>query len=129
MKADSSWRIFCAIEIPEDVSLLALKQIGKLKSEFPRVSASWTREGKIHLTLKFLGNIHHERVPDVSQAAALATSGIAPFEISIGEAGAFPKHGSPRVIWIGVDDSSGKLGKLQESLKKECALKRFAREE
>jgi 2'-5' RNA ligase len=133
MKAEktgqSTWRVFSAVEIADNVSQLALRHIEKLRQEFPHVSASWSREGKFHLTLKFLGNIQQQRVGDFSYAASRACEGIAPFEISLEGAGAFPQHGPPRVIWIGVKDSSGRLGKLQERLESESELKGFGRED
>jgi RNA 2',3'-cyclic 3'-phosphodiesterase len=125
----STWRVFCAVEIPEEISRLTLKHIEKLQCEFPNVAASWSREGKLHLTLKFLGNIPLEQVDYVSDAASRAGKGVPPFEISLAGAGAFPKHGPPRVIWIGVEDSSGRLSKLQERLEKECEQKGFPRED
>jgi 2'-5' RNA ligase len=46
----------------------------------------------------------------------------------IGNTGSFPKHGTPRVLWIGVDDPSGKLMQLQAKLEEECLLLDFAKE-
>ena len=40
----------------------------------------------------------------------------------------FPKHGTPRVLWIGVDDHSSVLTHLQAKLDEECLRLGFAKE-
>src|SRR5262245_44882705 len=125
----TKWRVFCAVEIPEDVAARALKHIARLQSESIKAQASWNREGKFHLTLKFLGHIPQAKVVDVSRACEVATKGFEKFEISIGNTGAFPKHGPPRVLWLGVDDSRGKLAELQKRLEDACSKLEFPRED
>jgi RNA 2',3'-cyclic 3'-phosphodiesterase len=125
----SNWRVFCAVEIPPDVAERALSHIVTLKSESAKIQASWNREGKLHLTLKFLGHIPQPKVTDVSRACEIATRDVAKFQISVGNTGAFPKHGPPRVLWIGVDDLDGKLGKLQTRLEDACSKVGFPRED
>jgi RNA 2',3'-cyclic 3'-phosphodiesterase len=125
----SSWRVFCAVEVPDQVSRLTIEHIENLRRDFPAVPASWSREGKFHLTIKFLGNIQQDQVTALSVAASSAVKGISPFQISLAGAGTFPKHGVPRVLWIGIEDSSANLGKLQSRLEDECARLGFPREE
>jgi 2'-5' RNA ligase len=124
----SEWRVFCAIEVPEEVSALAFKHVRQLQTEFPYISASWNREGKFHLTLKFFGNIPVERVTAVSRAASLAVEGKSEFQINVSGAGAFPKHGPPHVLWLGIEDPAGNLLRLQQQLDLECAKLGFERE-
>lgn len=128
-RADSNWRAFCAIEVPDEVGRRIKKHIEQLRREFPSVPASWSRQEKFHLTLKFFGNIQVSRVADLSQAAAEATLSFAPFSISIGDSGTFPRHGTPRVLWIGVRDSTGRLAQLHHDLEDRCSLNGFEREE
>ena len=45
-----------------------------------------------------------------SSAASRAVAALPPFSILLEETGVFPKHGQPRVLWIGINDSSGRLG-------------------
>jgi 2'-5' RNA ligase len=122
------WRVFCAVEIPEKVGALVAMHVRKLQTEFPSVAASWSREGKFHLTLKFFGNVPLARLSDISSAASVATAGISEFKIKIGGAGAFPKHGPPRVLWLGIEDLEGRLSQLQERLEHECVSMGFERE-
>src|SRR5947207_6679150 len=75
----STWRVFCAIEMPDAVSSLVTRHIQNLQAQLPDVAASWSRQEKFHLTLSFLGSIPLDRVEDISQAAKLATKAFAPF--------------------------------------------------
>jgi len=125
----STWRIFCAIELPEPVCRQADDHICKLKSSFPNVRASWTREGKFHLTLKFLGEIPETRVESLSSAAEHATLSRTPFKLIIENAGAFPQSGPPRVLWFGITDVEGGLTDLHARLEDECANQGFKRDE
>ena len=124
-----TWRIFCAIEIPATVRRLILQHIAVLKDAVPGARASWAREATLHLTLKFLGEIPITSVPTFSNAVAQAVAGVNPFSVRLSETGAFPKHGQPRVLWIGVDDQSRKLAALQTRLEEESETAGYAKDE
>jgi len=123
-----TFRLFCAIELPDSVRKLALQHIARLKEALPRAKASWGRDTNLHLTLKFLGEIPRSSVADLSKAASLAVAGLQPFPIQLEECGTFPDRGQPRVLWIGVTDVSGKLLELHARLEEAAAQKGFARE-
>ena len=127
-KGQTLWRTFCAAELPDEVKSRVAEHIKRLRSEFPHVRASWEKPEKLHVTLKFLGEIEPSRVEDLSGAASCAAAGVEPFALTIAEAGAFPPHGRPRVLWLGVEDASGRLAVLQRSLEDACAAAGFARE-
>ena len=90
--------------------------------------ASWEKPEKLHITLKFLGDIEPARVEALSSAAASAAASLEPFELTIEEPGTFPPHGQPRVLWLGLVDASGRLALMQRALETECAAVGFARE-
>ncbi|MGI9066304.1 MAG: RNA 2',3'-cyclic phosphodiesterase [Pyrinomonadaceae bacterium] len=123
-----NWRVFCAVELPEAVRQRVIDHIALLKEAVPDAHASWGREGSMHLTLKFLGDIPQASVQNLSEAASRAAAGLAPFTICLERTGVFPPHGSPRVLWIGVSDLEGKLGELQASLEEESEKAGFLRE-
>jgi 2'-5' RNA ligase len=116
---NEAWRVFCAIELPSLVHEKISQHISRLRAAAPDSPASWSRAENVHLTLKFVGEIPPRRVNDLSQATANAAAGFSPFEIVVGNTGSFPQHGTPRVLWIGVDDYSGKLAQLQAKLDEE----------
>jgi RNA 2',3'-cyclic 3'-phosphodiesterase len=127
-RKNETWRVFCAIELPSLVIEKISEHIMRLRAAAPDSPASWSRPENVHLTLKFIGEIGQNRVADLSQAAAAAVAGFSPFEILIKNTGSFPKQGTPRVFWIGVDDYSEKLKQLQGKLEDECVQLGFARE-
>jgi 2'-5' RNA ligase len=122
-------RLFYAVELSPEIRARAAEHIARLREKLPGVRASWERAEKLHITLKFLGDVAGTRTPALSLAAASAAAGIAPFKLSIADAGAFPPHASPRVLWLGVNDSNDHLARLQQALETECAAAGFKREE
>jgi 2'-5' RNA ligase len=126
---DESWRLFVAIELPPNVRRALADHIDLVRAAVPEAKASWVREENLHLTLKFLGDTELTRVEALSQAVQRAANAVGPFELSIESCGAFPPGGQPRVLWIGVEDSSGHLASLHRILEDECARIGFAREQ
>jgi RNA 2',3'-cyclic 3'-phosphodiesterase len=124
----SSLRVFFALELPAEVRARAANHIARLREAAPTVRASWEREEKLHITLKFLGEIAPDRVEALSGAAARAAASSQPFTLALKGAGAFPPRGNPRVLWLGLEDSSGALAHLQTRLEEECAAAGFPRE-
>jgi 2'-5' RNA ligase len=123
-------RIFCAVDLPDDVRARAAAHISRLR-EAPRTSPlkiGWERAEKLHLTLKFLGELTPERVEALTRAASRAAESVEKFALTLEEAGAFPAHGNPRVLWLGLRDETNHLNALHERLEEECARENFPRE-
>lgn len=127
-KTDKPWRVFCAVELPAEVLQRVTQHIARLKEAAPDAQASWGRANSIHLTLKFLGDIPQASVHNLSEAASQAVAGLEPFTIRLEQTGVFPSHGSPRVLWIGVNDFEGKLRKLQMRLEDQAERLGFQKE-
>ncbi len=106
---ESTWRVFCAIEIPEEIRQRISHHGQQLHDALRDVQASWAKPDNIHLTLKFFGNITQQQVLKASEAAARSVEGFAPFTIKIEGAGAFPPRGPAKVLWIGISDPTGVL--------------------
>ena len=121
-------RVFCAIEIPDAVRQQVLRYIGRVREAVPDARASWSRDANLHLTLKFLGEISQASVPHLSEAASRATAGMQPFSIRLEQTGVFPSARQPRVLWLGIKDSSAKLAELHARLEEECASAGFLKE-
>lgn len=126
--SEESWRSFCAIELPSETRARAADHIARLREGVPEARASWERVEKLHLTLKFIGEIAPERVGALSGAAERAALHSQSFILALGGRGAFPPRGNPRVLWLGVEDSAGPLISLHNRLEDECAAVGFARE-
>src|ERR1041384_5164250 len=127
-EAQKPLRVFCAVEIPDGLRSRVAERLRRLRAEFPDVRASWEKPEKLHVTLKFLGDVEPARVEVWSSAAARAVTNLEPFELTIEEPGTFPPHGQPRVLWLGIVDASGRLALMQRALETECAAVGFPRE-
>jgi 2'-5' RNA ligase len=123
-----SWRLFIAIELPSDVRRKISQHVELVRSAVPDVRASWVREENLHLTLKFLGDTPVERVEEVSAALTVAANQLAVFEIKLAGCGAFPPHGKPNVLWIGIEDRTRSLDRLHAAIEEKCADAGIARD-
>ena len=121
-------RVFCAVELPAEIRRRVGDHIAELRSRMPGARASWDHSEKLHITLKFLGEIEQARAVFLMDAAARSTLSVSPFNIMIEGAGAFPPRGLPRVLWLGVRDATGLLAQLQLNLENECETVGFPRE-
>ena len=122
-------RVFCALELPEDVRARVAAHIAQLREATrDELNISWERIEKLHLTLKFLGEIEAARVEALTRAATRAAGAGGKFKLSLQEPGAFPPRGNPRVLWLGLHDDTHRLARLQERLEAECERENFPRE-
>lgn len=109
-------RVFIAIELPQ-VTQDALADLeARLGPHVPRGSVRWVKPDKIHLTLKFLGQVPAAQVDAITSALKHAVSGSHVFPFEVMNAGCFPDLHRPRVIWVGVDEPAGALHALQRSI-------------
>jgi RNA 2',3'-cyclic 3'-phosphodiesterase len=99
----------------------------------PRVPAAgrlrWAVTDNLHLTIRFLGPTAPDRVPDVAAAAEAAAARLAPFDVRIGGAGAFPSAARPRVVWLGIAAGTPALTELAAALGDQMAERGWARDE
>jgi RNA 2',3'-cyclic 3'-phosphodiesterase len=126
--AEKPFRIFCAIELSAAVRSRIQQHVDRLRAAVPEFRASWSRVENIHLTVKFFGNVEQNMIPRIAGAALRAVNEFQPFDISIAGSGAFPKPSQPRVLWIGVEDHTGKLAELQRQFENECEAEGFQKE-
>lgn len=122
------WRTFCAIELGAEVRAGLHDHARRVREAVPDASASWSKPENVHLTLKFFGNVPTKNLPGISAAATRAAKEFSPFQIKIGGTGVFPKASRPQVLWIGVEDRSGRLVELQRRMEDEFAVEGFAKE-
>ena len=127
-ESQTHWRLFCAIELPDALKARVAEHVARLRSTFTHVRASWEKPEKLHITLKFLGDVEVSRVEELARASRRAAEKVCPFELTIEEAGVFPPHGQPRVLWLGIGGDDVRLSSLHQSLEDECAAAGFPRE-
>lgn len=59
---------------------------------------------KMHITLKFLGNIEGKKVEKIKDIIKETIKNIHPFKVKLKDTGAFPNKNYMKVIWIGLKD-------------------------
>jgi 2'-5' RNA ligase len=95
-------RLFVAVELDDMVRRAAGETSRRLQQQLRNtLQARWTDVDHMHLTVRFIGAVGNERVPAIVEALR-APLPITAFEVALGECGAFPPHGAPRVLWIGL---------------------------
>jgi 2'-5' RNA ligase len=110
-------RAFIAVELD-----LSLRQaLGNIQAQLrnqlrrtlsPDVRIQWVRPESIHLTLKFLGDIPEERVPDIQAVLSRVAGGHVRFAAQAEGLGVFPDARSPRVLWVGLTTHADALTRL-----------------
>jgi len=113
-------RLFIAIDISDEVRRTVAHYIEELSYRFPVTLVKWERPEKLHLTLKFLGSIDEALVNRVCEVVQRNPAKTPTFTIGISGTGAFPSSKSPRVLWLGVNEPTGNLKTLAQSLNTDC---------
>lgn len=104
-------RTFIAIDLDATVRRQIDRLQQKLRADCPTAGLRWVDAERIHLTLRFLGEIADGQAADVAGAVENLAGQCRPFEIAIGRIGTFPADGPVRVVWIGVEDPNGDLAR------------------
>src|SRR5437588_2213259 len=85
----------------------------------------WLDPAGIHLTLASLGELTDEQLVEAMQAAELAARKVPPFGYRLSHPGVFGSPRQPRVIWIGIDEPTGRLLQLHQALNRELEQRGF----
>lgn len=92
-------RTFVAVEISKPIRARATELISALSGTIADVK--WVETHNLHLTLKFLGEVHEREIAEVCEAVARGAARVKPFELEVRGAGAFPTAARPRTVWLG----------------------------
>jgi 2'-5' RNA ligase len=106
-------RTFVAIFPPQDVreALIHAAQNLRTSRDFRLVG-----QEKIHLTLKFLGDVAEQDLGTVEKALQPLDESHDPFEASTSSFGAFPSVQKARVLWAGIEQGSDHLRTIAETV-------------
>jgi RNA 2',3'-cyclic 3'-phosphodiesterase len=122
-------RTFIAIELPVDL-LLMLAKLQRTLNDAPGGRAvNWVRKEGIHLTLKFLGDVHQDALPLIYTGIEQACAKQTPFAVQVGGLGCFPNISRPRVVWVGLKDEQQQLQRIEQALENELAAHGYKRED
>ncbi len=121
-----SLRLFIAIEIPLEIRTQITAVISELKSV--PADVRWERPEKLHITLKFLGDVQEEVLPEIVLLLRGVAEKRSQLSIRYSGVGCFPNKREPRIIWVGAEDVAGKLQPLVDSIETEMASIGFEKE-
>jgi 2'-5' RNA ligase len=87
-------RLFVGIKLPAEIihSLLDIS--------YGIPDARWEGENKLHLTLRFIGEVEGLKKKEVQ--SVLTEIQMPPFDMQITGVGVFPPRGTPRILWAGM---------------------------
>lgn len=120
-------RSFFSVEPPPAAKLAlvtALEHWDSLMLDSIRLVSSET----LHMTVKFLGDIHPNRLESVTQAAERAVTGLPAINLMAGRIQTFPTHKTPRIIFVQVSGQTERLNLLHRRLEEELFILGFPRD-
>ncbi len=108
-------RLFVAAEIPASVR----DTLGQVQTRLRQRIADggllrWVASERIHLTLKFLGNVDGSRATELPAVVATAVRDQPTFDLGIGGIGIFPNARAPKVLWVGLIGDLDALARLRD---------------
>lgn len=108
------FRVFIAITLPRHI----VATLGDVQADLKQfgLKVKWTRPEKIHLTLKFLGDVNEKDIQTVVTIVDRSTTGIEAIRLRARGVGVFPSVKRARVLWTGITGQTDLLGKLQENI-------------
>jgi 2'-5' RNA ligase len=103
-------RTFIAVNLTDELRA----QAAAIQQELRAAAASvkWVDPAGMHFTLKFLGGVEAGLMDRVIAGNAAAVDGQAEFDLTLHGAGAFPRPGSARVVWVGVTAGAEQMAEL-----------------
>lgn len=105
-----SFRLFAALELPEDISETLLPVQTGLKG------ALWRPRQNLHITLRYFGAVDEQRAADLD--GELASVIVPSFELQLNSTGWFGKA-EPKAVWAGVAAEPGPAASL-DLLQSKC---------
>jgi 2'-5' RNA ligase len=106
-------RVFIAALVPEETKLEIRKYLDEIKPHWEGVK--WESDEKLHVTLKFLGEVEGLKLEEVENCVGEAVKVYSPFDMEIARFGGFPNLRTPRVLVIGLNGNP-ELLRLQSEI-------------
>ena len=110
-------RVFIAVELPAEVKAEFTGLVSAIDALGVR-GVRTVRPSGIHLTIKFLGDVSADLIPEIESAMDDAAAEAEPFDLALGDSGAFPNPGAARVLWVGVAGDMERLRRLNRRVER-----------
>ncbi len=116
-------RSFIAVDIGRVPELLKfVKALRDIDSDLKFVKLD-----NLHITLKFLGDIDEELVPEIESFMRKAVEGHGPFEMDLKGTGVFPNYKRISVVWAGLEKTEV-LADIADKLNNNLTMMGFRQE-
>ncbi len=96
-------RLFVGITIPKKQRARIDRAVRELRED--GLPVRWIDPDNFHITLKFLGEVRREAIPQIETALSRVGRSTTAFTTAFDGFGAFPTVRRPNVLWVGVDAS------------------------
>lgn len=117
-------RTFIALEMNETLQRYlngVIQQIAPALSDL-----RWVSPQGIHLTLAFLGEIDQFQLIEAAVAVQVTAQQASPFTYRLTRLNIFGTEQQPRVLWMGIEETSGALKRLHSTLLQQLDQHGFA---
>ena len=112
--ADTPWRLFVAVPLPDEVRDFMARIVADLKREdWP---FRWVDADSGHLTLHFLGDTPPENAELLRMALYEPIRRHEAFNLRTADLGAFPAMKRPRVLWLGLWGPAHRLESIRDDI-------------
>lgn len=111
-------RLFIALLIPDEVKSIVSDHCNRIVNY--SLDYKWEEKDKIHLTLKFIGEVKEELLPQITDEVQFVEN-YASFNCSISKFGFFYRFNEPKILWCNLDTDDSIISlvdKLNVTLKK-----------
>jgi len=120
-------RTFIAINLDSKIKEYLSSLKNNLKTDNSKIK--WVEENNLHITLKFLGYILPQHLELIDLELKKITNQYPSFSIKLSsDIGIFPSYKMPRIIWVGIKESSHKLTELYNSIEERLYKNGFPKE-
>lgn len=125
-------RAFIAANLPVGIVRRITEYQARLREQAGQVEGlkmGWVPPPRMHLTLKFLGDISGESAAAIEEQLLPCLAERIPVPLIVQGLGAFPDSGHPRVIWVGLQDTAEALSRLAQVVDTQLSKLGFPEEE
>ena len=111
-------RLFIALKIPDEIKNKILDVCYELSESSDLLK--WEKPEKIHLTLKFIGEVEEELVSSIAKEIAFVEE-YNSFNFNVTKFGFFYRNGLPVILWSGLQTDES-IQKLVEELNRRLSI-------
>ena len=121
-------RAFIAIDLPKELHPKLDEVKHQLSADLSSGSVRWVNSDNIHLTLRFLGDVPMDLLPDLYRCLNDCAVGNSSITLRLNSLGCFPNPRNPRVIWLGLDGDLDRLSTLHQRIEDSLVTLGFPKE-